>query len=72
VMRTRYRIDDYQQNYFVIDSFDDLLRQTRDADFGPIYERLRDAAPIEAGETRASDRIIHAGTQAYARGKAQA
>lgn len=72
VMRTRYRIDDYQQNYFVIDSFDDLLRQTRDADLGPIYERLRGAPPIEAGETRTYDRIIHAGTQAYARGKARA
>jgi len=46
VMRTRYRIDDYQQNYFVIDSFEDLLRQTRDADLGPIYERLRGLPPF--------------------------
>ena len=28
LMRTKYRIDDFQQNYFVIDSFDDLLEQT--------------------------------------------
>src|ERR1700743_1932416 len=40
VMRTQYRIDDYQQSYFVIDSFDELLHQTADADFAPIYDRL--------------------------------
>ena len=68
VMRTDYRIDDYQQNYFVIDSFEDLLRQTRDTDLGPVYERLRDAAPIAVGELLSSDRVIHAGTQAYAKG----
>ena len=28
VMRTHYRIDDYQQSYFVIDNFDQLLHQT--------------------------------------------
>ncbi len=39
-MRTRYRIDDYQQVYFVIDSFEDLLRQTVETDFAPLYERL--------------------------------
>ncbi len=36
VMRTKYRIDDYQQNYFVIDSFEDLLRETLETDFGPL------------------------------------
>ncbi|HXR95372.1 MAG TPA: phenylalanine 4-monooxygenase, partial [Rhizomicrobium sp.] len=48
VMRTRYRIDDYQQSYFVIDNFDQLLHQTRDADFTPLYrqlETLPDLAP---------------------------
>lgn len=66
VMRTQYRIDDYQQNYFVIDSFESLLRQTRDADLGPIYERLRGRTPIEVGALLPSDDIIHTGTQAYA------
>ena len=70
VMRTRYRIDDYQQNYFVIDSFEDLLRQTRDADLGPIYERLRGLPPVEVAELVPSDKIIHVGTQAYARARA--
>jgi phenylalanine-4-hydroxylase len=70
VMRTRYRIDDYQQNYFVIESFEDLLRQTRDADLAPMYERLRGLAPIEVGELLTSDHVIHAGTQAYAETRA--
>lgn len=72
VMRTRYRIDDYQQNYFVIDSFEDLLRRTRDADFGPFYERLRTAPDINVGQLLPSDRLISRGTQAYARSRAAA
>lgn len=72
VMRTNYRIDDYQQNYFVIDSFEDLLRQTRDIDFGPLYEQLRGGAPIEVADLLHSDKVLHKGTQAYARTKAAA
>ncbi len=72
VMRTRYRIDDYQQNYFVIDSFDDLLRQTRDADLGPIYERLKTVPPIEVADILPSDCLFHSGTQAYAHAKVPA
>ena len=69
VMRTRYRIDDFQQNYFVIDSFDDLLAQTRDADFGPLYERLRHLPPIDVAELLPSDHVISRGTQEYAASK---
>ena len=72
VMRSKYRIDDYQQNYFVIESFEDLLQQTRDADLGPIYERLRGHKPIEVGTLLPTDRVLHAGTQDYARAKAVA
>lgn len=39
-MRTRYKIDTYQQTYFVIDSFQQLFDMTA-ADFAPLYERLR-------------------------------
>ncbi|WP_443971381.1 phenylalanine 4-monooxygenase [Sphingobium sp. CR28] len=67
VMRSRYRIDDYQQSYFVIESFEDLLRQTRDVDLGPIYERVRELEPIEVGALLPTDRVFHAGTQGYAR-----
>jgi phenylalanine-4-hydroxylase len=66
VMRTPYRIDDYQQNYFVIECFEDLLRQTRDADFGPLYARLRGAADIGVGELAPGDRILSRGTQRHA------
>ncbi len=44
-MRTEYQIDRYQERYFVIDSFEQLLRETA-PDFTPIYERLR-SAPLE-------------------------
>ena len=38
-MRTEYRIDAYQQSYFVIDSFEDLFEACYDTDFAPIYRR---------------------------------
>ena len=40
IMRTEYQIDRYQERYFVIDSFDQLMRETA-PDFRPIYARLR-------------------------------
>ena len=43
VMRTRYRIDRYQETYFVIDDFDQLFAATR-PDFAPIYPRDRPPA----------------------------
>lgn len=41
VMRTEYHIDRYQDTYFVIDSFEHLMRETA-PDFTPIYARIRD------------------------------
>ena len=66
VMRTRYRIDDYQQTYFVIDSFDDLLRQTLETDFGPLYAALSRETDLAPQDVIASDRVFARGTQAYA------
>jgi phenylalanine-4-hydroxylase len=66
VMRTQYRIDDYQQSYFVIDSFESLRRQTMDADFAPLYRRLANLPDISAGAVLDSDRVLTRGTQAYA------
>jgi len=40
MMRTEYQIDRYQETYFVIDSFEQLMRETA-PDFTPIYARLR-------------------------------
>jgi phenylalanine-4-hydroxylase len=64
VMRTRYRIDDFQETYFVLDSFDDLLRLA-EIDFAPLYERAKALAEIEPGELLAGDRIVSRGTGAY-------
>jgi phenylalanine-4-hydroxylase len=70
VMRTRYRIDDYQQTYFVIDSFEDLLRQTLETDFGPLYAQLASQPDIEIETILPADRLYTQGTQAYARSRA--
>ncbi|MES2973940.1 MAG: phenylalanine 4-monooxygenase [Pseudomonadota bacterium] len=50
-MRTRYKIDSFQQTYFVIDSFQQLFDMT-EPDFAPVYEKVMlmtelapDAAP---------------------------
>jgi phenylalanine-4-hydroxylase len=51
VMRTRYKIDTFQQTYFVIASFQELFDKTA-ADFTPIYERNR-AAPESGAPTDA-------------------
>jgi len=67
VMRTPYRIDAYQGNYFVIDSFEDLLRQTLDTDFAPLYAELEDEPDFAIDTIVAGDRVIHRGTQAHTR-----
>ena len=51
-MRTRYKIDTYQQTYFVIDSFEQLFEMTA-ADFAPIYERLQGLPEFAADEREA-------------------
>lgn len=65
-MRTCYRIDDFQQTYFVIDSFQNLLDQTLRTDFGPLYARLLGAATIAADAITPADTVLSLGTQAYA------
>lgn len=70
VMRTRYRIDDFQQTYFVIRSYDQLFRATVDTDFAPLYGRLGDGVDYAAEAVLPGDGVIHKGTQAYASGRA--
>jgi phenylalanine-4-hydroxylase len=70
VMRTRYRIDDFQQTYFVIRSYEELFRATVDTDFAPLYGRLADGSDYAADAVLPTDGVVHAGTQAYARAKA--
>ena len=69
LMRTAYKIDDYQQSYFVIPSFQALLDETLNTDFGPVYDAL-DGVPVLATDTvLPDDRVFTRGTQAYALGK---
>ena len=72
VMGTEYRIDDFQQNYFVIPSFDELLRVTVETDFAPLYETLKAQPDIRIAEILPEDHVITRGTQDYARGKGPA
>ncbi|MEQ1726537.1 MAG: phenylalanine 4-monooxygenase [Sphingopyxis sp.] len=68
LMRTNYRIDDFQQNYFVIDSFDKLLDATLHTDFAPLYARLATLPDIAIADIVDGDTVLTHGTQAYARG----
>jgi phenylalanine-4-hydroxylase len=54
VMRTRVRIDDFQQSYFVLRHLDELLELAR-IDFAPIYERVAAQPEIDPGDTVAGD-----------------
>jgi phenylalanine-4-hydroxylase len=67
VMRTDYRIDDFQENYFVIPSFDELLRVTVESDFAPLYEALKAQPDIPVGVVQSDDIVLTHGTQAHAR-----
>lgn len=67
VMRTQYRIDDFQQTYFVIDSFEDLLEQTLHTDFGPLYAELAGAEELGPAAVLPSDQVLTRGTQGYSR-----
>ncbi len=69
VMRTEYRIDDFQQNYFVIPSFEELLRLTVETDFAPLYEELKALPDIPVARIEPGDVVITEGTQAYANAK---
>lgn len=72
VMRTEYRIDDYQQNYFVIPSLEHLLKVTIETDFAPLYRLLETLPDIAIADIVEGDEVITRGTQNYARSKAAA
>ncbi|MEP3724106.1 MAG: phenylalanine 4-monooxygenase, partial [Parasphingorhabdus sp.] len=66
VLRTEYRIDDYQQNYFVIPGLDELLRVTVETDFKPVYDRIAEQPDIKIAEIAEGDVVLTKGTQSYA------
>lgn len=72
IMQTQYRVDDFQQTYFVIDSFKQLFEETY-ADFAPHYDRLKKVPRVFGlDEADGADRVLTKGTQEYERGRAQA
>ena len=65
VMRTPYRIDDFQQVYFVLPSLQRLLDDTLQ-DFGPIYQRLEGLPDLAIEAITPEDQVFTRGTQAGA------
>jgi phenylalanine-4-hydroxylase len=64
VMRTHYRIDDFQETYFVIRDLEELLELAR-IDFGPLYERVRGEAELQPGTVLGTDGVVSRGTGRY-------
>jgi phenylalanine-4-hydroxylase len=58
VMRTRYRIDDFQQVYFVINDFQQLFDATR-PDFAPIYREIAALPDLEPDALNDEDLEYH-------------
>ena len=69
VMRTPYRIDDFQQVYFVAPSLQALLDTTL-RDFGALYAWLSDKRDIPIDAVLPADVVFTQGTQAHARARA--
>lgn len=65
VMRTDYVIDDFQETYFVIDSFKSLFESTAGRDFTPIYQKLPAGFTYATTACLDTDVVVSEGTQAY-------
>ena len=55
VMRTGYHFDTFQDVYFVVDSFQDLLHQTERTNFSVLYEELAGLGAIDPRDTTPED-----------------
>jgi phenylalanine-4-hydroxylase len=64
VMQTDYRIDDFQETYFVINSLNDLLDLAK-IDFAPLYEQIGSKPDIAPGELLVQDALFTRGTGSY-------
>ncbi|QDL54599.1 phenylalanine 4-monooxygenase [Rhodoferax aquaticus] len=64
VMRTHYRIDDFQESYFVVKNIAELL-ELASIDFGPVYARLDSGPEYQPGDVLPADRVLHRGTGKY-------
>ncbi len=64
VMRTNYRIDDFQESYFVIDNLEQLLKLAK-IDFAPLYQRIAGQPDFDPGTVLATDAVLARGTGRY-------
>ena len=64
VMRTDYRIDDFQESYFVIDHLDELL-ELATIDFAPIYDKLNSGPHHQPGDVAPGEEVITRGNGSY-------
>jgi len=64
LMRTPYRIDDFQQVYFTIPSLQTLLDVTVKTDFAPLYAELATTEDLAITDILPGDQVFTRGTQA--------
>lgn len=64
VMQTDYRIDDFQETYFVISDLDELL-QLAHTDFAPLYEQVQQKPVLQPGTILSDDVLVTRGTGSY-------
>jgi phenylalanine-4-hydroxylase len=68
VMRTHYRIDDFQESYFVIRDLDELLEFTQ-IDFAPLYDRAAKGLELQPGDVLPGDQVFARGDGHYHRAR---
>ncbi len=68
VMRTGYRIDDFQESYFVISGLDELLGLAQ-IDFAPVYQRISGLPTLAPGDVLAGDMLLARGSGAHHAGR---
>lgn len=57
VLRTRYRTDAFQQSYFVIDRFEDVLKLVQRNDFDRLYDVLEPQPDLDPALASEEDRL---------------
>jgi phenylalanine-4-hydroxylase len=64
VMRTHYRIDDFQETYFVINHLDELL-SLANIDLAPLYAQVQHQPEYAPGQVLPEDVVLSRGTGRY-------